>query len=125
MVGEVVLTFPRSCHRQCPTCLELHQPGGLVSECLQAAELYPSSLFQTALWCHKQAAWTLTLSETPGAAVKTEKIRSARYTRETLTRIAAQHNYSLQYLVFGQLDFNLVWLIGDLQLRVQSFLSFF
>lgn len=46
-------------------------------------------------------------------------------TRETLTCRAAQHNNSLQYLVFGQLDFNLVWLIGDLQLRVQSFLSFF
>lgn len=41
------------------------------------------------------------------------------------TDLAAQHNNRLQYLVFGQLDFNLIWLIGDLQLRIKSFLSFF
>lgn len=72
-VGDVVFTFPRSCHRQCPTCLELPQPGGPVSVCLQAVELYPSWLFQISLWCHKQAAWTLKLSETPGPAEEIEK----------------------------------------------------
>lgn len=31
----------------------------------------------------------------------------------------------MQHLVFGQLYFDLVWLIGDLQLGVKSFLGFF
>lgn len=35
------------------------------------------------------------------------------------------HDNCLRYLVFGQLDFDLVWLVGDLQLGVQSLLGFF
>lgn len=122
---HLLVTSPRSCRRRCPICHELLPKGYPVSACLQAAELCPSWPSPTSPWCRRRAVLIPVLSETPGEAEKWWERKDCSRKWSSKENWIFDDAFFFLYLVLCQLYFDLIRLIGDLQLWVQPFLGFF